>query len=480
MAIRALATAAIMTLVPLPLSGTLPSRSHTVDQLAPVAVIRGHLNDLQRIADQHDGNRASGTSGYDASVHYVVSRLRRAGYQPRLQRFDFNYFGMLAPPVLRQDAPLDRTYDLGDYLVFDGSGSGSVNAHVTATATSCPSGPLPGFPPGDIALIQQPAGCSTATLVSSAEQAGASAVLIYRQAPAPGGGSAGELPQPRGFALPVLGISSPTVAGELKAAATAGALRMHVETRTVSEVRSSVNVLADTRRDRDPQDHTVVLAGAHLDSVGAGPGINDNGSSAATLLTIAERLPRAGRTTNTVRFAFWGAEEPGFLGSTYYVDQLTPAQRGDIVLDLNFEMLGSPNGVRFVMDGDNSQFPAGPGVVTGPPGSGAIEAVFADYFAAQHLPVDRVGLLSRSDHVPFALAGVPVGGLFNGAEGIKTPEQATVYGGTAGAPYDACYHKSCDTVDNLEMRTLSQQADAAAYAIAHFAHDLSEVAGSDR
>ena len=103
----------------------------------------------------------------------------------------------------------------------------------------------------------------------------------------------------------------------------------------------------------------------------AGPGINDNGSGTATILEIALQLRKLGITTpNRLRFAFFGAEEWGLLGSTHYVGALTPEELGKIVLNLNFDMLGSPNPVSFVYDGDGSS--TGP---VGPPGSGEIEAV---------------------------------------------------------------------------------------------------------
>ena len=66
----------------------------------------------------------------------------------------------------------------------------------------------------------------------------------------------------------------------------------------------------------------VVMAGAHLDSVDAGPGINDNGSGSAALLEVAENLGKV-KPQNTVRFAWWGAEEASLVGSTYYVNNLS-------------------------------------------------------------------------------------------------------------------------------------------------------------
>ncbi len=204
------------------------------------------------------------------------------------------------------------------------------------------------------------------------------------------------------------------------------------------------------------------MVGAHLDSVTAGPGINDNGSGSATILEIAEQLAALKYTNKLqrqVRFAFWGAEEPGLLGSEHYVANLTDAQRAKIYANLNFDMVGSPNYVRFVYDGDGSDTPD-----AGPPGSDAIEEIFTKYFADQGLASDPTAFDGRSDYGPFIAEGIPAGGLFSGAEGIKTAEQAQLYGGTAGVAYDKCYHQACDTINNLNSKALFEFGDAAAHA----------------
>ena len=172
-----------------------------------------------------------------------------------------------------------------------------------------------------------------------------------------------------------------------------------------------------------------------------------------------------------MRFAWWGAEEFGLLGSKAYVADLSQAERDRIALNLNFDMIGSPNFVRFVYDGDNSAFPVGPGAADGPPGSGEIERVFHDYFAGVGLASAETPFSGRSDYGPFIAAGVdiPAGGLFTGAEGVKTAEEAAIFGGTAGAQYDPCYHLACDTFANNSNAGLDEMADAAAHAMLHFA-----------
>lgn len=181
-----------------------------------------------------------------------------------------------------------------------------------------------------------------------------------------------------------------------------------------------------------------------------GPGINDNGSGSATLLETPLQVVELGiEPRNTIRFAWWGAEEAGLVGSQYYVDNLTKAQAKDIELYLDFDMIGSPNYGRFVYDGDGSAFG-----IKGPTGSDDIEAVFADYFASQGLASEPTAFDGRSDYDAFITAGIPAGGLFTGAEDAKTEQQVGLYGGLATfnnepVSYDPCYHQACDSLDPI-------------------------------
>ena len=70
------------------------------------------------------------------------------------------------------------------------------------------------------------------------------------------------------------------------------------------------------------------------------------------------------------------------------------------------------------------------------------------------LPFKGTDFDGRSDYGPFIAVGIPSGGLFTGAEGIKTPEEAAIWGGTAGDQYDPCYHLACDTFDNISLFAL--------------------------
>jgi Zn-dependent M28 family amino/carboxypeptidase len=309
-----------------------------------------------------------------------------------------------------------------------------------------------------VALIQRGT-CDFAVKVAGAVAAGYDAVVIFNE------GNPGRTDLLSGVTLgspvtvPVVGISYADGVALFEAAQT-GAVTVSVSTDTLSETRSTVNVLADSPQG-DP--NRVVVVGAHLDSVLDGPGINDNGSGTATILETAIQFAHEGKKPRQqVRFAFWGAEENNLLGSTYYVDSLSDAELSTIYANLNFDMLGSPNYVRFVYDGDGSDDPNG---LAGPPGSAQIEQLFTDYFSDKGLATAPTAFDGRSDYGPFIEAGIPAGGLFSGAEGVKTEEEAAIFGGTAGAPYDPCYHQACDTVANLNTAALNERGDGVAHAV---------------
>jgi Zn-dependent M28 family amino/carboxypeptidase len=247
---------------------------------------------------------------------------------------------------------------------------------------------------------------------------------------------------------------------------------LRVAVQAVSEFRDTENVIAELP---GKTSDNVVMAGAHLDSVPEGPGINDNGSGSAALIEVAEDLAGA-ELPNTVRFAWWGAEELGLLGSTHYVTSLTPEQREDVALYLNFDMVGSPNFARFTYDGDQSTFPAPAGVPV-PAGSDQIEYVFEDFYEQQGLFYEGTEFNGRSDYQAFIGAGIPSGGLFTGAEQLKQEYQVPAYGGAAGVAYDVNYHQAGDDIANLDPGVLDQNSDAIAYAVLTLGYDTQRVNG---
>jgi Zn-dependent M28 family amino/carboxypeptidase len=207
--------------------------------------------------------------------------------------------------------------------------------------------------------------------------------------------------------------------------------------------------------------------------VNAGPGIQDNGSGSAAILEVAEQMAKV-KPRNKVRFAWWGAEESGLVGSTYYVNNLSAAEQAKIALYLNFDMIGSPNHVFFVYDGDDSDtVGAGPG----PEGSAQIEDVFERFYVDRNIPFKGTDFSGRSDYGPFIAVGIPSGGLFTGAEGIKSAEEAAIWGGTAGQQYDPCYHLACDTFANINLEALDVNSDAVAFSTLQYAMSTEDLNG---
>ncbi|MFD5099075.1 M28 family metallopeptidase [Streptomyces albidochromogenes] len=194
----------------------------------------------------------------------------------------------------------------------------------------------------------------------------------------------------------------------------------------------------------------ILMAGAHLDSVSSGPGINDNGSGSAAVLETALAVSRAQlKPTKHLRFGWWGAEELGLVGSKAYVNSLPATERSKFSGYLNFDMIGSPNPGYFVYDDDP-----------------AIEKTFKDYYAGIGVPTEiETEGDGRSDHASFKNVGIPVGGLFTGASRTKSSAQAQKWGGTAGTAFDRCYHSSCDTTANINDTALDRNSDAIAHAV---------------
>lgn len=468
--------------VAVPAQAAIPVDTQELRDAVTVDGVLTHLDAFQAIADANGDNRQAGTPGHDLSVDYVEDLLEGAGYDTWRQEFTYERtdFGDSA---LQQISPNPADYVLGvDFYPMSFSGEGNTTAPVTvvdvnlsgdhATTSGCDAADFDGFPAGNIALIQR-GFCDFSVKADNAFAAGATGVIVFNQGNVvPGedrlglfGGTLGE---------PVRTIPVVTAPYELGAewATTPGlVLGLNLEAEIV-EVTTE-NLLADTTTGRT--DRTVVVGG-HLDSVGEGPGINDNGSGTAAILETALQMAALEiEPRNRVRFAFWSGEEDGLLGSDYYVSQLSKAEIKGTALNLNFDMVGSPNSVNFVYDGDGDALG-----VSGPNGSGVIEDVFTDYFDSQGEPSEPTDFDGRSDYFGFIEAGIPAGGLFTGAEGIKSAEQAALFGGTAGQPYDPCYHAACDTISNLDEDTLGLMADAIAHSTLTFAQTTSAVNGTGK
>ena len=424
-----------------------------------------HQRALQTIANMNGGTRHTETPGYTASVAYVRDTMRKAGLNVRVTQFNMPEWQETAPPILQQLTPTAKTYTPGtaadddspavDYITFEFSPTkGVASAPVVPTndivipspaansnTSGCEAADFPATTSGAVSLIQRGT-CPFVQKLANAQTVGAVGVILFNEGDSPGRMNAGFRSGPTDLNIPAV-FSSFAVGNELYTAFHAGQNpTVRLQTNGVNVDRFFPQVIAETKRG-DP--NHVVLAGAHLDSVPAGPGINDDGSGTSWQLELAEQIVKQGTPPrHKIRFMWFGGEEDGLVGSQYYAANLSQAEVNKIDVMIDTDMIASPNYVRLVYDGNGDEL--GP---AGPAGSGTVEEVFKRYFRERGMATLPQAFDGRSDYVGFINRGIPAGGIFAGAEVPKTPEQVAVFGGVAGEQYDPCYHEACDNIDTV-------------------------------
>jgi acetylornithine deacetylase/succinyl-diaminopimelate desuccinylase-like protein len=351
---------------------------------------------LQRFADSGGGTRAAGTPGDRATAAYLADRLEQAGYRVTTQAFTVPFYRERRPPRVEVDGR-----PLREIRTLQFSPAGRATGRIRAVGLGCHQRDFDGLKRGEVALIKR-GDCFFYLKALHARRAGAAAALMVNDGPKPTPGSLFRF----GPGIPVVGIGEPAGAGLAGHRAT-------VDVDATSEQRETSNVIGEIGPADAPH---VVMAGAHRDSVPAGPGLNDDGSGVVALLAMADRFP-ADRLPprSALRIAFWGGEELGLLGSRRYVNRLRDTDRARIAAYLNLDMVGSPGAKVAVYDSGDR-----------------IEATYR-----QHLPPNapQVRLVGDSDHASFEARDIPAGGIFTGL--------------------DDCYHQPCDTIENVDRRVLA-------------------------
>ncbi|MDV8055886.1 MULTISPECIES: M28 family peptidase [unclassified Rhodococcus (in: high G+C Gram-positive bacteria)] len=430
-----------------------PGLSEAVTEEALV----GHLEQLEAIAAENDGNRAAGTAGYDASVDYVVSQLESAGFEVTTPEFDFDTFEAQTQTLSVAGAEIP-VFALSYSPTTTAEGITARVVGAPAGADGCEATDYTGLDlAGAVAVVPRGV-CPFGVKQTVAAELGAAAAIIVNNEPGPlDSGTLGDTDTAR---IPTGGVSQEDGAAVL--AAPEVTLTLVTETETTT----SRNIIAQTTTGST---ENVVVTGAHLDSVPEGPGINDNGTGTAAVLETALQMGSAPEVTNAVRFAFWGAEENGLVGSTEYVEGLSDEDKRNIALYLNFDMIGSNNAGYLAYDGDDSDQVGEP---AGPAGSDAIERTFVERLATEGVAVDGTDFDGRSDYGPFIEVGIPAGGVFSGADENKTGAQAEKWGGTADQTFDENYHTDQDTLANVDRAALAKNGAAVAYGIGVYAQSV--------
>jgi Zn-dependent M28 family amino/carboxypeptidase len=427
-----------------------------------VDALMGHLAKLQEFADAHDGNRALGSPGYDASVDYVTKALRDKGFDVQTPEFELRL-----PFAEEPQLTVGGTTIAAKPLEFtigtppDGVSGPLVVARVE-DSPGCTASDYDGLPVQGAVVLVDRGTCQFSEKQTAAAERGAVALIVANNEE--GDEMGGTLGEQTKVKIPVISITKDS--GErLRGAPGDTTIKLEAGVRT----ERTRNVIVQTKTGSTAD---VVMVGAHLDSVPEGPGINDNGSGVAAVLETALQLGPSPPVKNAVRFGFWGAEELGLEGSDNYVESLDVDGLKDIALYLNFDMLGSPNPGYFTYDGDQSAPPnpreANPRV---PEGSGGIERTFVAYLENAGKTAQDTSFVGRSDYDAFTKAGVPAGGLFSGAEDKMTDEQAELWDGEANEPFDPNYHKKSDILDQIDRTALEINSAGVAYSVGIYAQD---------
>jgi len=401
-------------------------------------------------------------TGYNASAEFIMDTLSTLPCTMTQEHFLTAVNIELAPPQLSLITPYYTQFLLGTDFGGLRYGGNSTVQNLTRPICiikndGCSANDFNETQIDCIALITFTSNCTLLEQSMNAERANCSAVIFY-------------VTNPRTIVLPNARVNTPTgwVPGSdlvtipvLVCSYSVGNLLRQL-TNPIVSLNSSTSIVITTTFniycDTEGDPNNMMVVGSHLDSVIQGPGINDNGSGSSTLLEIIiQWFKLEMKHKNKIRFAWWGSEELGLIGSRYYVRNLTPGALNQTVMNINFDMLGSPNYIIAVHDGRTA--------VKAKNESYVITGMFTEYFDYMGIPWEYSPLVSGSDFVPFIEAGIPSGGVSTGASGIKTQEQRTKFGGFANTQLDPCYHIACDTIDNINEASLEQMASAGAYVI---------------
>ncbi len=435
--------------------------NNTPDKLIPCIRtddLWNHMKAFQAIADANPGpdghpSRNAGEPGYKASADYVAKVMRQAGYNVRIQKYKFFYFSFAGAPTFKEVSPNAHEFALGaEWSAFDSLGTVSADVQpaggivlpptpTPSSASGCTAADFKGFVAGRIALIQR-GGCNFGVKVQNALAARAAGVIIFNEGnpDRTGVDGGGELVDANGNrVMPNIPVAFvPFATGKKLLDAYKGAVkggtalpRVNLTFKgAVNPKADDYNVIAESKTG-DP--NNVVVVDAHLDAI-YGAGMLDNASGSATILDIAQKMKNV-HPRNQLRFIWFGGEELGLLGSTFYVNNLTPNELGRIGYDLDADVTATPNYIIGVLDPAAVDFFGRTVSTTFPtkvyqPSKVARNQI-TSYFTSQgfnHEYISPVG----TDAFNFNMAGIPASGVLTGQDCCKTQKEVDMFGGNLG------------------------------------------------
>jgi aminopeptidase Y len=418
----------------------------------------GQLYEIAKQSEPENDHptRVIGSQGHNATVQYILDSLASFGdyYQVSTQAFNA-ISGSIASYSVQIDGT-NITEATAFYMTPPTPKKLPVIGRLSAALND-------GCKPSDfvdtagtIALIKRGA-CPFGDKSELAGLSGALAAIIYNNEE--GANIPGTLGTPLGHEVATVGISKGHGESLVKRVQAGEHINASVCVDSEIILIDTQNVVAETK---SGDKENIVMLGAHSDSVGAGPGINDDGSGTLSLLEVAKALSNF-EVNNTVRFAWWSAEEEGLLGSDFYASMMTADENRRIRLFMDYDMMASPNFAYQIYNASNDKNPAG---------SGELKQLYVDFYEKEGVNYTFVPFDGRSDYDGFLRAGIPSGGVATGAEELKRPEEVPMFGGKAYIAYDPCYHELCDNLTNVDYNAWVVNTKLIAHSVASYARSF--------
>lgn len=409
--------------------------------------LKKHIDELYyNIALKNNNTRLSYTKGFNDTADYVLKVLDK--YSDDLtvtkQHFTHKFIVMNTDPALSfhyHSVTVDMTY-MEDFSV-EGYGTRAVIDAEDVMPNECPCNTTQ-YVPNSVAFVSSRGECTVPEMAEAANEGGAKALVVLLS---------------KGEALPTYKIkervyrATPLHVPVYYVRYNSGIILLeHIASGDVtasavmdfrSEEKGSFNMIFETKKGNPS---AVVMLGAHMDSVASGPGINDNGSGVAGVLEVARLAGERGdlkNPINKIRFVFFAFEEYGLVGSSHYVDSLSPEERASIVAFMNADMPASPNYALYISDYTTALAEAVEGSYY------LNNVLLGEYLHSIGEAYDLRPLNASSDQLNFWKIGIPTVEICGGSGGLKTEEQYKLFGGIVNAPYDPCYHSACDTDLNI-------------------------------
>jgi aminopeptidase YwaD len=343
------------------------------------------------------GPRPGHTQAYFAAVAYAYDHLERLGYQVAVEDFTYRHWE-----------------DRGSFVELDGqrleargmrwSGSADLKAPLVEIGLARPDDIL-GRLDGKIALARR----GEITFQAKAENARAAGALAIVVSNNEAGDFVGQLGGETDYAI--VGVT----ADDGERLRRIGDRPVRLVAGGSSRDRLSSNVIAHGGASGPGR----VMVGAHLDSVPAGPGANDNASGSAAVLELASVF--AGRTEQPrLSFALFGAEEDGLIGSRRHVERLGAERAREYRAMVNLDMVAVGDRFQVGTTGERSR---------------DLARRVTDAGSALGLRLGQFDARGSSDHAPFADVGVPAV-MLNWRD-------------------DPNYHKPTDTADLIDPAKLT-------------------------